>query len=54
LDVVWTQDALSGYLRQPRYEITGVAMTFPGPEDQADIDNVIGYIAQFPRDGGKD
>ena len=29
-------------------------MTFPGLQDQTDIDNVIAYISQFRRDGGKD
>ena len=53
-DVVWSDDTLSKYLTQPRHEIPGVAMTFPGLTDQADIDNVIAYIAQFRRDGGKD
>ena len=53
-DVVWTYDSLSKYLKQPKHEIPGVAMTFPGLKDQADIDNVIAYIAQFRRDGGKD
>jgi cytochrome c len=53
-NMVWTYAALSKYLRQPRHEVPGVAMTFPGLQDQADIDNVIAYIAQFRRDGGKD
>jgi cytochrome c len=52
--IVWNQETLSRYLRQPRHEVPGVAMTFPGLQDQADIDNVIAYIAQFRRDGGKD
>jgi len=53
-DVVWNYDSLSKYLKQPKHEIPGVAMTFPGLTNQADIDNVIAYIAQFRRDGGKD
>jgi len=28
-------------------------MTFPGLQSQTDIDNVIAYIGQFSRDGGK-
>lgn len=53
-DIVWNEDSLSKYLKHPQHEIPGVAMTFAGLKDQADIDNVIAYIAQFRRDGGKD
>jgi cytochrome c2 len=34
--------------------VPGVAMTFPGLQNQDDIDNVIAFVAQFRRDGGKD
>jgi cytochrome c2 len=34
--------------------VPGVEMTFKGLQDQKDIDNVIAYISQFRRDGGKD
>ena len=52
--IVWTYDTLSKYLRQPKHEVPGVAMTFPGLQNQDDIDNVIAFVAQFRRDGGKD
>jgi len=52
-DIVWNDDTLSKYLRQPKHEVPGVAMTFPGLQNQADIDNVIAYISQYHRDGGK-
>ncbi len=52
--IVWDQAALSKYLKEPRHEVPGVAMTFPGLKNQTDIDNVIAYISQFRRDGGKD
>ncbi len=52
--IVWEYDTLSKYLKEPKHAVPGVAMTFPGLKDQADIDNVIAYIAQFRRDGGKD
>ena len=29
-------------------------MEFPGLQNQTDIDNVIAYVSQFRRDGGKD
>jgi cytochrome c len=52
--IVWNYESLSRYLRQPKHEVPGVAMTFPGLQNQADIDNVIAYVSQFRRDGGKD
>jgi cytochrome c len=52
--IVWGYDSLSKYLKQPKHEVPGVAMTFPGLQDQTDIDNVIAYVSQFRRDGGKD
>ncbi len=53
-DIVWGYDTLSKYLKQPKHEVPGVAMTFPGLPDQTDVDNVIAYVSQFRRDGGKD
>ena len=52
--IVWDYDALSRYLKEPKHAVPGVAMTFPGLKDQADIDNVIAYVSQFRRDGGKE
>jgi cytochrome c len=52
--IVWNAETLSKYLREPKHAVPGVAMTFPGLKDQTDIDNVIAYIAEFRRDGGKD
>jgi cytochrome c len=52
--IVWNYASLSKYLRQPQHAVPGVEMTFKGLQDQSDIDNVIAYISQFRRDGGKD
>jgi cytochrome c len=52
--IVWERDTLSKYLKEPRHAVPGVAMTFPGLKNQTDIDNVIAYLAEFRRDGGKD
>lgn len=52
--IVWNQETLSSYLKQPKHDVPGTKMTFPGLQNQADIDNVIAYISQFGRDGGKD
>jgi cytochrome c len=52
--IVWSYATLSKYLRQPQHSVPGVEMTFKGLQDQKDIDNVIAYVSQFRRDGGKD
>ena len=51
--VLWNYASLSKYLRNPQHTLPGAEMTFKGLQDQKDIDNVIAYIAQFRRDGGK-
>jgi cytochrome c len=51
--IIWTPDTLSSYLKQPKHDVPGTNMTFPGLQSQTDIDNVIAYIGQFSRDGGK-
>jgi cytochrome c len=51
--IVWTKETLSTYLRQPKHDVPGTNMTFAGLQNQDDIDNVIAYVSQFGRDGGK-
>ena len=51
--IVWNAKTLSSYLHEPKHDVPGTDMTFPGLKDQTDIDNVIAYISQFRRDGGK-
>lgn len=50
--IVWDHDSLVKYLRSPRHEVPGVAMTFAGLQNDADIENVIAYVSKFRRDGG--
>jgi cytochrome c len=52
--IVRNYETLSKYRTQPNHEVPGGAMTFPGLKNQGDFDNVIAYVAQFRRDGGKD
>jgi cytochrome c len=52
--IVWNYDTLSKYLREPKHEVPGINMTFPGLQSQEDIDNVIAYISPYRRDGGQD
>jgi cytochrome c len=49
--IVWTVDALKVYLRQPKAEVAGTNMTFPGLKDPVEIDDVIAYIGTFDADG---
>jgi len=51
--IVWSYRTLSSYLKQPKHDVPGTEMTFPGLKDQKDIDDVIAYVSQFRRDGGK-
>lgn len=50
---VWDVPTLELYLRQPQHDVPATYMTFKGLKNQADIDNVIAYIAQFDTSGGK-
>lgn len=43
--LIWTPENLASYLRAPREFLPGNKMAFPGLQDQADIDNVIAYLA---------
>lgn len=49
--IVWTADALKVYLRQPKAQVAGTNMTFPGLKDPVEIDDVIAFIATFNADG---
>ncbi len=49
-----TVPTLTSYLRQPQHDVPATYMTFKGLDNQADIDNVIAYIAQFETSGGKE
>ena len=52
--LVWNKTTLSDYLKHPQHTMPGAEMTFKGLDNQKDIDDVIAYIAQYRRDGGKD
>lgn len=43
--LIWTPENLASYLHAPREFLPGNKMAFPGLRDQADIDNVIAYLA---------
>ncbi|MGO9391651.1 c-type cytochrome [Rhodoblastus sp.] len=49
--IVWSETTLRTYLKQPKHDVPGTNMTFPGLQNEADISNVIAYIKQFGADG---
>lgn len=46
--IVWTEDELKDYLKNPRAKVPGTKMAFGGLKKEDDIINVIGYLKQFP------
>lgn len=44
---IWDVDFLSAYLAAPMETVPGTKMVYPGLRDDADIANVIAYLAQF-------
>ena len=46
--LVWTPEDLAKYLIAPKEFVPGNKMAFAGLKEQADIDNVIAYLATFP------
>lgn len=51
--IVWTDDKLREYLKNPRGVVPGTKMIFPGLTSEKDLDNVIAYLKQFGPDGKK-
>lgn len=46
--LMWTPEDLAKYLAAPKEVVPGNKMAFAGLKDQADIDNVIAYLATLP------
>lgn len=46
--LVWTADELAKFLASPKEHLPGTKMAFAGLKEQADIDNVIAYLATLP------
>ena len=44
---VWTHEALSGFLANPKGYYPKTKMSFPGLRDAADVEAVIAYLATF-------
>ncbi|WP_299880316.1 cytochrome c family protein [uncultured Sulfitobacter sp.] len=45
--LVWDEASLTAYLTKPKDFMDGTKMSFPGLRKEADIDNVIAYLATF-------
>jgi len=45
--LIWDEPALGAYLTKPKDFIDGTKMTFAGLRKEADISNVIAYLATF-------
>lgn len=45
--VVWTEEALDEYLKNPRQYMKGTKMAFPGLKKDDERADVIAYLAQF-------
>jgi cytochrome c2 len=46
--LMWTPEDLAQYLAAPKEFVPGNKMAFAGLKEQADIDNVIAYLATLP------
>ena len=51
--LTWDEATLTIYLKNPKAEVPGTKMTFPGLQSEDDIKNVIAYLKQFGPDGKK-
>ena len=51
--LTWDEATLTIYLKNPKAEVPGTKMTFPGLQSDEDIKNVIAYLKQFGPDGKK-
>lgn len=45
--LVWDEESMSEFLKNPREVVPGTKMAFPGLKDDEAVANVIAYIAQF-------
>lgn len=43
-NLVWDEDTLRRFLRDPQHKVPGTLMTFPGYASSSDIDDVIAYL----------
>ena len=51
--LTWDEATLTIYLKNPKAEVPGTKMSFPGLTNEDDIKNVIAFLKQFGPDGKK-
>jgi cytochrome c len=51
--IVWNKDTFAKYIKDPRADIPGTKMIFPGIKNEKDVANLWAYLAQFGPDGKK-
>ena len=51
--LAWTEADLHAFLMAPKEKVPGTKMTFAGLKDEADLSNIIAYLATFNADGTK-
>lgn len=53
LDRVWAEDNFRKYIMDPKADVPGTKMTFPGLKEQQDISDLIAFLKQYGADGKK-
>jgi cytochrome c len=51
--IVWGEDTFEKYIKNPRGDIPGTKMIFPGIKNEKEVDNLWAYLKQFGPDGAK-
>ncbi len=51
--LTWDEATLTIYLKNPKAEVPGTKMTFPGLTNEDDIKNIIAFLKQYGPDGKK-
>jgi cytochrome c len=51
--LVWDEETLKVYLKNPKEKVPGTKMVFPGLKSDDDIANIIAFLKQFDADGKK-
>ena len=49
--ITWDEATLKVYLKKPQAKVPGTKMTFPGFENETDIDNVVAFLKTLGPDG---
>ena len=53
LDRVWDEQVFRQYIKDPRANVPGTKMTFPGLKDEQQITDLIAFLKQYGPDGKK-